>query len=44
MASLGGEDGAEAVASEGFAAVDSLDMVVVVAVACDDALEVGGFG
>ena len=51
MATVGGEDGAEAVANEGFdfaqpksfAAVDGLDMAVKTAVACDEALEVGGF-
>jgi hypothetical protein len=43
VASVWGEDGAEGVASEDFAAVHGLDMVVVVAVACDEALEVGGF-
>ena len=43
MASIGGEDGAEAVADEGFAAVDALDMAIVVAVSRDEALEVGGF-
>lgn len=43
MASIGGKDGAEAIADEGFAAVDALDMAIVVAVACDKALEVGGF-
>jgi hypothetical protein len=48
---LGDEDGAEAVADEGidfaqprsFTAVDGLDMAIVVAVAGEDALEVGGF-
>jgi hypothetical protein len=40
---LGDEDGAEAIANEGFAAVDGLDMAIVVAVAGDEALEVGGF-
>ena len=43
MASIGGEDGAEAVADEGFAAVLSLDTAIVVAVAGDEALEVSGF-
>ncbi len=51
MATIGGEDGAEAVADEGidfalprsFAAVLGLDMAIVVAVAGDEALEVGGF-
>jgi hypothetical protein len=43
VAAVWGEDGAEAVANEGFAAVDGLDMAIVVAVAGDDALEVGGF-
>jgi hypothetical protein len=37
------KDGVEALADEDFAAVEGLDMAVVVAVACDDALEVGGF-
>jgi hypothetical protein len=48
---LGDEDGAEAVADEGIdfaqprslAVADGLDMAIVVAVAGDDALEVGGF-
>ncbi len=43
MATIGGEDGAEAVAHESLAAVDALDMAIVVAVAGDEALEVGGF-
>jgi hypothetical protein len=43
VAAVWGEEGAEAVADEGFAAVDGLDMAIVVAVAGDDALEVGGF-
>ncbi len=43
MATVGGEDGAKAVADEGFAAVDGLDMAVEAAVACDEALEVAGF-
>jgi hypothetical protein len=49
VAAIGGEDGAEAVASEGFAAVEGLDVGVVreafpkeiVAVAEDEALEEG---
>lgn len=43
VAAVWGEDGAEAVADEYFAAVEGLDVGVVVAVACDEALEVGGF-
>jgi hypothetical protein len=43
VAAVRGEDGAEAVADEGFAAVDGLEVVVVVAVACDEALEMAGF-
>jgi hypothetical protein len=43
VAAVGGEDGVEAVADEDFAAVEGLDMAVVVAVAGDHALEVGGF-
>jgi hypothetical protein len=43
VAAVWGEDGAEVVANEDFAAVDGLDAVVEVTVACDEALEVGGF-
>jgi hypothetical protein len=51
VAAVGGEDGAEAVANEGFdfaqpryfTAVEGLDMGVEVVVVCDDALEVAGF-
>jgi hypothetical protein len=43
VAAVGGEDGVEAVANEGFAAVDGLDMTIEAAVACDEALEVAGF-
>jgi hypothetical protein len=43
VAAVWGEDGAEAVADEGFVVVEGLDMVVVVAVAGDETLEVAGF-
>jgi hypothetical protein len=43
VAAVWGEDGAEAVANEGLVAVVDLNMAIVVAVARDEALEVGGF-
>jgi hypothetical protein len=43
VAAVGGEDGDGFSASEDFAAVLGLGMGVVVAVACDEALEVSGF-
>jgi hypothetical protein len=43
VAAVGGEDGAEVVTSEDFAAADGLDVVVEAVVACDEALEVAGF-